>query len=158
MNADGAALVDFDELYPPHPARDVMLRSCFGCHGPVAFHNRGMKNEAGWRRAVDRMFDVDGRVANMSVGVPQLTHETVSEEEKELIIDYLADNFGPGSAPRDLLLDPLVRDESGLSEAVYIQYELDRGPRPRGERPCAVGVDPQRVREPGGAWRDLGFG
>ena len=130
VNADGAALVDFDELYPPHPAREVMLRSCFGCHGPAAFHNRGVKNEAGWRRAVDRMFDVDGRVANMSVGVPQLTHETVSEEEKELIIDYLADNFGPGSAPRDLLLDPLVRDESGLSEAVYIQYELDRGPRP----------------------------
>ena len=129
VNADGAALVDFDELYPPHPARDVMLRSCFGCHGPAAFHNRGVKNAAGWRRAVDRMFAVDGRVANMAPGVPQITHETVSEEEKELIISYLADNFGPGSEPRDLLLDPLVRDESGLSEAVYIQYELDRGPR-----------------------------
>ena len=31
-NAAGARLVDFDELYPPHPARDIMLRSCFGCH------------------------------------------------------------------------------------------------------------------------------
>ena len=50
VNAEGAELVDFDELYPPHPARDVMLRSCFGCHGPSAFHNRGVKNEAGWRR------------------------------------------------------------------------------------------------------------
>ena len=129
LNADGAALVDFDELYPPHPARDVMMHSCFGCHGPAAFHNRGVRNRAGWARAVERMFAVDGRVANMSPGVPQVTHETVSEADKELIIDYLADNFGPGSEPRDLLLDPLVRDESGLSEAVYIQYELDRGPR-----------------------------
>jgi hypothetical protein len=129
VNADGAELVDFDELYPPHPARDVMLRSCFGCHGPAAFHNRGVKNEAGWRRAVNRMFDVDGQVANMGVGVPQLTHDTVSVEEKELIIKYLADNFGPGSTPRDLLLDPLVRDEEMLAEAVYIQYELNRGPR-----------------------------
>ena len=129
VNAAGAELVDFDELYPPHPAREVMLRSCFGCHGPAAFHNRGVKNEAGWRRAVDRMFDVDGRVANMAPGVPQLTHETVSEEEKELIVRYLTDNFGPGSTPRDLLLDPLVRDEAQLAEAVYVQYELDRGPR-----------------------------
>ena len=129
VNAAGAELVDFDELYPPHPAREVMLRSCFGCHGPAAFHNRGVKNEAGWRRAVDRMFDVDGRVANMAPGVPQLTHETVSEEEKELIVRYLTDNFGPGSPPRDLLLDPLVRDEAQLAEAVYVQYELARGPR-----------------------------
>ena len=129
VNAAGAELVDFDELYPPHPAREVMLRSCFGCHGPAAFHNRGVKNEAGWRRAVDRMFDVDGRVANMAPGVPQLTHETVSEEEKELIVRYLTDNFGLGSTPRDLLLDPLVRDEAQLAEAVYVQYELDRGPR-----------------------------
>ena len=129
INAEGAVLVDFDELYPPHPARDVMLRSCFGCHGPAAFHNRGVKNEAGWRRAVDRMFDVDGQVANMGVGVPQLTYDTVSMEEKEMIIEYLTDNFGPGSTPRDLLLDPLVRDERALSEAVYIQYELNRGPR-----------------------------
>lgn len=129
VNADGAELVDFDELYPAHPARDIMLRSCFGCHGPAAFHNRGVKNEAGWRRAVDRMFDVDGQVANMGIGVPQLTYDTVSLEEKELIIKYLADNFGPGSKPRDLLLDPLVRDEELLSEAVYIQYELNRGPR-----------------------------
>ena len=129
VNAAGAVLVDFDELYPPHPARDVMLRSCFGCHGPAAFHNRGVKNEAGWRRAVGRMFAVDGQVANMGVGVPQLTHDTVSVEEEELIVQYLTDNFGPGSTPRDLLLDPLVRDEQALSKAVYIQYELNRGPR-----------------------------
>tara|TARA_B100001123_G_C15330904_1_gene1031176 strand:+ start:2298 stop:4052 length:1755 start_codon:yes stop_codon:yes gene_type:complete len=129
INADGALLVDFDELYPPDPARDLMLQNCFGCHGPAAFHNRGVKNEAGWRRAVNRMFDVDGQVANMAVGVPQLTYDTVSMEEKELIIKYLADNFGPGSTQRDLLLDPVVRDEAALSKAIYIQYEFNRGPR-----------------------------
>ena len=47
--ADGRAaeIVDFDTLYPPHPARDVMLRSCFGCHGPAGFHRRGPRNENG---------------------------------------------------------------------------------------------------------------
>ena len=124
-----AEIVDFDTLYPPHPARDIMLRSCFGCHGPAGFHRRGPRNERGWRQAVDRMFDVDGRVANMAPGVPQITHDLVSVEEKDLIIRYLADNFGPGSTPRDLELDPLVRDEEALAEAVYVEYELKRGPR-----------------------------
>ena len=57
----------------------------------------------------------------MTPGVPQLTHDTLSVEEKEAIIQYLVANFGPGSTPRDLLLDPLVRDERALSQAVYIQ-------------------------------------
>ena len=151
-----AEIVDFDTLYPPHPARDIMLRSCFGCHGPAGFHRRGPRNENGWRRAVDRMFDVDGRVANMSPGVPQITHDLVSVEEKELIIQYLTANFGPGSQPRDLELDPLVRDEEALSRAVYIEYELNRGPR----RLLANGAPPRgsihsvfaSVAEPGVIW------
>ena len=151
-----AEIVDFDTLYPPHPARDIMLRSCFGCHGPAGFHRRGPRNENGWRQAVDRMFDVDGRVANMSPGVAQITHDLVSVEEKELIIQYLTANFGPGSQPRDLELDPLVRDEEALSRAVYIEYELNRGPR----RLLANGAPPRgsihsvfaSVAEPGVIW------
>ena len=149
-------IVDFDTLYPPHPARDIMLRSCFGCHGPAGFHRRGPRNERGWRAAVDRMFDLDGRVANMAPGVPQVTHDLVSVEEKELIIEYLTSLFGPGSEPRDLELDPLVRDEAALSEAVYIEYELNRGP----QRLLANGAPPRgsihsvfaSLVEPGVIW------
>ena len=130
LNPAGARLVSFDELYPPHPTREIMLRSCFGCHGPAGFHNRGPMNEAGWQRAVHRMFDADGRVANMNAGVPQITYDTVSREEETAIIQYLTENFGPGSEKRDLLLDPLVRDEQALSQAVYVQYELNRMDRP----------------------------
>ena len=133
-----AELVDFDTLYPPSPARDVMLRSCFGCHGPAGFHRRGPKNEAGWRRAVHRMFDPNGRVARMAPGVPQLTYQMVSAEEEENIVQYLTANFGPDSKLRDLELDPLVRDEEALAQAVYIQYELNRdvgGPFADGSTP-----------------------
>ena len=130
LNSRGARLVSFDELYPPHPTREIMLQSCFGCHGPSGFHNRGPMNEAGWQRAVHRMFDVDARVANMNTGVPQLTYDTVSREEETAIVQYLTENFGPGSEKRDLLLDPLVRDEQALSQAVYVQYELNRMDRP----------------------------
>ena len=141
LNPAGARLVDFDELYPPHPARDIMLRSCFGCHGPAGFHNRGPMNQAGWQRAVHRMFDENGRVANMNAGVPQLTYDTVSREEETAVIQYLTENFGPGSEKRDLLLDPLVRDEQALSQAVYVQYELNRAPRPEvSGRPTSGGM------------------
>ena len=135
----GAELVDFDTLYPPSPARDVMLRACFGCHGPAGFHRRGRRNEAGWRHAVGRMFDPNGRVADMAPGVPQITHDLVSPAEQELIVQYLADNFGPGSTLRDLALDPLVRDEAALTDAVYVQYELDRAP----PRRLSNGVTPR---------------
>ena len=151
-----AELVDFDTLYPPSPAREVMLKSCFGCHGPAGFHRRGRKNEAGWRQAVDRMFDPNGRVANMAAGVPQVTYDLVSLEEKESIIQYLTDNFGPSSTLRDLELDPLIRDEAELSKAVYIQYELNRAPK----RTLSNGVTPRgsvhsvfaSIADPGVIW------
>lgn len=123
--ADGRTveLVDFDVLYPPGPTRDIMEKQCFSCHGPTGWHNSGPKNEAGWRRAVHRMFTPDGRVAGMSPGVPQQSYGKVTREQEEDIIKYLTANFGPGSKPRDLKTDPLVRDEEALSQAVFVQYE-----------------------------------
>ncbi len=123
-------LVEFDQLYPPSPIRDVMIKECFGCHGPTGWHRNGARTEASWRRAVGRMFAADGRVAGMSVGVPQTTHERVSPQQEEQIVKYLTANFGPGSKLRDLKTDPLIRDEEALGQAVYIQYEV---PPPTGK-------------------------
>ena len=155
-NKRAVELVDFDTLYPLGPARDILVRACFGCHGPVAFHNRGPMSEAGWRRAVDRMFDPAGRVANLSPGVPIVSYETVSREEKESVIKYLASNFGSGSRPRDLKTDPIPRDETELAQALYIQYELKRGQgpllangRPPGNRIHSVFAS---LQEPGVIW------
>jgi streptogramin lyase len=125
VEAAKAELVDFDTLYPPSPARDLMVKSCFPCHGISGWHGRVL-NKAGWTRVVNRMFAPDGRVANMAVGVPQITSDRVSPQQKDMIIDYLVANFGPGSKPRDLRTDPLVRDEAELSRALYVQYDLDR--------------------------------
>ena len=135
-NDDGGLveLVDFDVLYPPGPVRDVMVKGCFPCHGPTGWHRTGPRNESGWRRAVDRMFDPAGRVAGMSPGVPQTTHERISKEQEDAIVKYLTANFGPGSKPRDLKTDPLVRDESALSQAIFVEYEV---PPPQG-RPFAM--------------------
>lgn len=126
VSADGSVvqLLEFDELYPPSPARDIMVKQCFTCHGPSGWHRSGPRSEAQWRRAVGRMFDPEARVAGMAPGVPQMTHDDVSKEEAELIVQYLTANFGPGSKPRDLKTDPLIRDEAALSQAKYIRYEV----------------------------------
>jgi virginiamycin B lyase len=123
--ADGelVELVDFDALYPPSATRDLMVKECFPCHGPTAWH-RNRWSEARWRLAVERMFRTDGRVAGLNVGVPMVTPGSVSDVQKEAIIKYLAANFPPGSKPRDLKTDPLVRDEDALSQAVFIQYDV----------------------------------
>ena len=123
-------LVDFDTLYPPSPVRDLMVDNCFSCHGISGWHGRRL-NETGWRRVVNRMFAADGRVANMAVGVPQITPDRVSPDQKEQIIKYLTANFGPGSKARDLKIDPLVRDEEALSTALYVQYEMNRVQGPK---------------------------
>ena len=79
-------LVEFDELYPPSPIRDVMVKECFTCHGPSGWHGSGPKTEPQWRRAVERMFKPDGRVAGMSPGVPQTTYDRVSKEQVDGIV------------------------------------------------------------------------
>ena len=127
-SGENVELVDFDTLYPPGPARDVMAKTCFGCHGANgdslaqrAWHRR-LTDEEGWRTRVNRMFD---RSALPGGGhrVPWVAPDHMSSEQKESIIKYLAANFGLDSQPRDLKLDPLVRDEAALARAIYVQYE-----------------------------------
>lgn len=124
QTADGeqVELVDFDVIYPPSPTREVMIKNCFTCHGPSGWHGRP-RTEAQWRRGVHKMFTVDGQVAGMAPGVPQLTYDRVTPQQEEDIIKYLTANFGPGSKRRDLKVDKLVRDENELSQALYVQYD-----------------------------------
>lgn len=123
-------LVDYDTLYPPGRARDLLELHAFGFHGPY-FQRMPKKTRAGWAAAVSRMFNVPGQWPQPSWNNPSSgasggynPTDAITKEEKELIIDYLAANFGPQSKPRDLPLDTLVRDEDALDQAVWVQYEV----------------------------------
>lgn len=126
--------VEFDVLYPPAPARDTLIRACFGCHGVGSrggkdggLHAHGGKDERGWRAAVSRMFQ-PGAIGYGNWGDSQhmayIPDDVVSATEREAVVRYLATNFGPAAKPRTLKLDPLVRDEAALAEALFVQYEL----------------------------------
>ena len=120
-------LVDYDELYPPDPARDLLVKNCFGCHGPAGWHSRGGKTEAGWRQAVTNMMTWQG--VKRAVAPPWVTPDKFTPEEKESIVKYFAKNFPSNHKRRNWRLDTLVRDEDALAQAIYIRYEL---PPPRG--------------------------
>ena len=123
-------LVDYDTLYPPGRARDLLGLYGFGFHGPY-YHRMPKRTLAQWRYAVNRMFHVPGKWPQPSWTNPSggasggyLPADAVTEDEKRLIIEYLAANFGPCSEDRDLKKDTLVRDEDALAQAMWVQYEL----------------------------------
>ena len=120
----GAELVDWETMYPPHPARDIMVRDCLGCHSWHGFHRRGGKTEAQWRSGIERMFDNKawGRAIGIE-GSPLLDYQ-LPNADRDLIAKYLAGLFPLGGKVRDLKLDPNPRDEAALAEMIYVTYEL----------------------------------
>jgi streptogramin lyase len=123
-----AQLVDYDTLFPPSPARDILRKECMGCHGHehIPWQRMGGRTEDTWRGAVARMFDLHG--TNGESDVPQVNPDGVPVEEREAIIKYFAQIFPVDGPRRDLKLDDLKLDESALSRAIYTEYEL---PPPR---------------------------
>ena len=120
----GAELVHFDTLYPPSPARDILTERCFGCHSFRGFHRRGGRTEQQWRAAIERMFDAEAWNRQLGIVGPPLLEAQLPDRDKDVIARYLAELFPSDHQLRDLKLDPLVRDEEALAEAIYIQYEL----------------------------------
>lgn len=134
--ASDVKLVEYDQLYPPGPARAILERNCLGCHGfqeggTQPYHQMVGKTENGWAIAVNKMFWVPGVFPSPTWGPPSSGEANgfndpswLTGEQRLLVIKYLAANFGPGHEKRDIKLDTLVRDEDALTQAVYVQYEL----------------------------------
>lgn len=120
-------LVDYDEAYPPGPGREALQRSCTGCHGKVAWLRYGPHTEDEWRHMVGTMFDPSLNLVG-HVHIPMVPGDDITPEDQEAIVKYLAANLGPDSKKRTLKKDDLVRDESALSKAIYIEYELPAPP------------------------------
>lgn len=122
-------LVDFDTLFPPGPTRDYLMQNCMGCHGYEHIPWQRMQGGTGrtaevWGAAVARMFDMDGTSPVNHTGVPQVNPAAIPQEKRDEIVAYFAKTFPAGMKRRDLKLDDLPLDESALSKAIYIEYDL----------------------------------
>jgi len=125
-----AEIVPYDELYPPGPGRDIMERTCHGCHTvnfysynlPRAYSGgRADKDKTAWGVTVDRMHKgpAFGRPAKASIFDPEL----LPPEDRDILVDYLAENFGYESEPRvvKLAVEPEL-DEAALAKAMFVEY------------------------------------
>ena len=111
-----AQLVSYDEMYPPGPGRDLAEPSCLTCHGHsfLPAHRMGRPQ---WHAMVGLMMDPSGPFADPD------SARSITDEEHDILADYLTDNFGPDSSARVLRLDveyPL--DEETLASAMFIEY------------------------------------
>jgi streptogramin lyase len=134
--ASDVKLVEYDQLYPPGPARTILERNCFGCHGYQEgglspYHLMAGKTESEWANALVKMFWVPGVFpspawpsASSSLSDGYNDPSWITGEQRLLVIKYLAANFGPNHEKRDIKLDTFVRDEDALAQALYVQYEL----------------------------------
>ncbi len=115
----GVTYLDYDQLYPPGPERQLLEKTCQGCHNRIFYHLEH-RNEEGWRAAVRKMrWGVGRTFPQTPLGRTQL-----SAKDVDTIVSYLTKNFGPDSPNRDLKLDPIPVDEEAMSKAIYVSYDI----------------------------------
>ena len=111
-----AQLVSYDEMYPPGRGRDLTEPTCITCHGHsfLPAHRMGRVQ---WHAMISVMLDPSGPFADPN------SARSITDEEHEILADYLVENFGPDSPPKVIRLDveyPL--DEETLASAMFIEY------------------------------------
>ena len=125
-----AEIAPYDEIYPPGPGRDALERACHGCHTvqffpynyPRAYSGgRAPKNKAAWGVTVDRMHKgpAFGRRGKASIFDPAY----LPPEDRDMLVDYLAENFPPEGKPRvvQLEVEPAL-DLAALEKAQFVEY------------------------------------
>jgi streptogramin lyase/cytochrome c5 len=120
------AYADYDELYPPGPGRDLLEKNCTECHGGDFFPMQH-RTKAGWRAGVNVM-----TFGPSFHDAPVLGRTQLSAAEKNLIVNYLTENFGANSPNRLLKHDPYLVDEDALAKAVFVEYDAPEMPFPKG--------------------------
>jgi streptogramin lyase len=126
----GARIVPYETLFPSGRGREIMENTCFGCHHVNFFSynrirgyaaGRAPKDKAGWTITVDRMHkrDPNARAGRASY----FKTELLPPKDRDIVIDYLTENFGFDSEPRvvELASEPEL-DLEALSKAMFIEY------------------------------------
>ena len=123
---------NYETVYPPGPGREVLERTCMGCHGVNFFAVKALDRSA-WDALITRMTK---RNEGMDTSVPP---GKLSPRDRQLLLDYLATNMGPNSKKRALAIaTDMPLDEAALGKAMYVEYEMPKvGPngRPIGQNP-----------------------
>lgn len=132
MTYPGAKIVPYDVAYPAGRGREIMERTCQGCHTVQLFPanvkrtyptGRNLKDKDAWAITVDRMHKGP---AFGQKGVSYFNPKLLQPGDREILIDYLAANFGAESEVRvvkkdfpDAPLDPQALAKAQIIEFVF---------------------------------------
>ena len=136
MTYPDAKIEAFDAIYPAGPGRDVMERTCFGCHTIQLYpynvartyaSGRPAHDKDGWAITVERMahgnaFAAPGKASNFD---PAL----LPGKDEQTVVDYLAQNFGADSVPRAVRQETQPKlDTAALAKAEFVEYRFPDKP------------------------------
>jgi streptogramin lyase len=130
----------YEEIFPPGPGRDILERTCLACHHVQLFAfntprtyggGRAKKNKAAWTYNVDRKITRMGwfgRPAPLGFST-HFDPDLLKGNDRELLIDYLAENFGVDAPSRlvQLRSEPEL-DLKALEKAQWVEYIYHEDP------------------------------
>jgi streptogramin lyase len=134
MTYPDATVEPYDAIYPPGPGRDILERTCMGCHTVQLFaYNRFRtyptgrlpKDAEGWAITVDRMhrspaFSVPGRSSYFDAAL-------LPPGDRDLLVAYLTKHFPADAPPRAVAkpgsADPPL-DPRALAKAMIVEYRF----------------------------------
>lgn len=134
MPCEPPRIEPYEAIYPPGPGRDILERTCFGCHHTqlLAFNTpriygggRAKKNKATWAFTVDRMHKrVPAQWGGIALGrASMMDTALLPPEDRDILVDYLAENFGIDAPSRLVQLgsEPEL-DLAALEKAMFVEY------------------------------------
>ena len=127
-DAPPAVKIDYvnsmDDIYPPGPGLDLIRANCIGCHAEN-FNNFGhMKlTREKYMEGIEQMTETG---PGYNAFVLALGRTPFTKQQKDLMADYLAKNFGPGVIEKRLRIDPIPLDEAEVSKSLYISYDIPK--------------------------------
>jgi streptogramin lyase len=125
-------IAPYDVVYPPGEGRATIERICFGCHTSQLYPynvvreypgGRPPHDRDGWAITVDRM--AHGHAFNTPGKPSYFDGALLSAHDEQVLVDYLAANFGPESVPRSVQQETEPKlDPAALAKAEFIEYRF----------------------------------
>jgi streptogramin lyase/mono/diheme cytochrome c family protein len=127
-----AVVEPYEKIFPPGRGRDLLETICMGCHTPNLYaynydrryaSGRPLHDKDGWAITIDRM---NKGVAFQNQAKASYFDETLlPPADYDILVDYLADNFGVDAAPRAVQLESEPElDEAALAKAQFVEYRF----------------------------------
>jgi virginiamycin B lyase len=125
----GVVVKSYDEIYPAGKGRELLEGSCTVCHGVNFIPGKALPRE-GWEAMANLMLKgpAEGGLfagSGLVAGPPIVSAERLSAEELPVLLDYLAEHFGPDAEPRAVAQDEWpALDTTALEKAQFIDYRV----------------------------------